>query len=320
MKLIVLLPAYNEENSIKKVIKSIPKKIGEIIVTVIVVDDGSTDKTKKIALEEGCVVVSHPTNYGVGRAFQSGLEKALEMRADLMVNIDADGQFSASEIETLIKPIISGDAEYVTADRFIDERGLLIMPENMPPLKYWGNLVMAKLISFLAGQKFNDVSCGFRAYSKRAMLTLDLMGKFTYTQESFIDLAAKGLRIKSVPVSVKYFSDRQSRVANNVLVYGFRTLKIIIRTFRDYRPLLFFVYLSLIPFVISMLSGIFLTIHFMLTGSMTPYKIVGFIFIYFSAATFGLWAMGFLADMFTRIRMYQEKILFFQKTSRYEKN
>jgi len=319
MKLVILIPAFNEEKSIGKVIKSIPKEIGGISRQVLVVDDGSTDKTKTVAAEAGATVISHSSNFGLGKSFQTGLEKALEMGADLMVNIDADGQFSPLEIESLIKSIVSGEAEYVTADRFIDERGILRMPENMPSIKYWGNLVMAKLISFLSDQKFNDVSCGFRAYSKRAMLALDLMGKFTYTQESFIDMAAKGIRIKSVPVSVKYFSDRHSRVASNVLVYGFRTLKIIVRTFRDYRPLLFFLFLSLIPLFISIISGLFLTTHFILTGSLTPYKIVGFIFIYFSAATFGLWAIGFLADMFTRIRQYQEKILYFEKKRYYQK-
>lgn len=316
-KLIVLIPAFNEEAKLESVIKKIPKKIGKINVIVLVVNDGSTDKTRDVAKKNGAIVVSHQSNYGVGRAFQTGLQKALELGADYMVNIDADGQFSPREIKKIIDPVIKKEAEYVVSDRFLGKDGRLRMPANMPKDKYYGNLLMAKLISFLAGQKFNDVSCGFRAYSKRAMLMLDLMGKFTYTQESFIDLATKGLKIRAIPVSVKYFSDRKSRVASNIFVYAIRTLKIIIRTFRDYRPLLFFFYLSFVPMVISLLSGLFLFFYFLNTGTFTPYKIIGFAFIYFSAFTFGLWAIGFLADMFTRIRIYQEKILFFEKERKY---
>jgi len=319
-KLVVLIPAFNEEAKLESVIKKIPREISKTNVIVLVVNDGSTDKTREVAKKNGAIVVSHQTNYGVGRAFQTGLQKALELGADYMVNIDADGQFSPSEIKKLIDPIIKKEAEYVVSDRFLGKDSKLRMPANMPKDKYYGNLLMAKLISFLAGQRFNDVSCGFRAYSKRAMLMLDLMGKFTYTQESFIDLATKGIKIKAVPVSVKYFTNRKSRVANNVFIYAIRTLNIIFRTFRDYRPLLFFFFLSIIPMIISLLSGGFLLIHFLNTGSFSPYKIVGFIFIYFSAFTFGLWAIGFLADMFTRIRIYQEKILFYEKEKRYKKN
>jgi len=102
-------------------------------------------------------------------------------------------------------------------------------------------------------------------------------------------------------------------------MYSLRSLKIIFRTFRDYRPLLFFFYVSIIPLIISVLSGVFLTTHYYRTGTFTPYKIVGFIFIYFSACTFGLWALGFMADMFTRLRIYQEKMLYYQKLNYYNK-
>jgi hypothetical protein len=215
----------------------------------------------------------------------------------------------------MVRPIIEDGVDFVVGDRFFNEKCKLKMPKNMPQVRYYGNLLMAKLISFLVKQKFNDVSCGFRAYSKKALLMLNLTGKFTYTQESFIDLASKGLKIQTVPVNVKYFLERKSRVANNLFYYTLNTLKIILRTFRDYKPLAFFVYISIIPLIISVASGLFLLVHYLYTRSFTPYKIIGFIFIYFSAFTFILWALGFLADMFTRIRLNQEKILFYEKTN-----
>lgn len=316
-KLVVFIPAFNEEATIARVIDSIPKKILGISTQVLVVDDGSSDRTAKIAKEHGAVVKAHSHNQGVGKAFNTGLEAALELGADYMANIDADGQFSAKDIEKLLKPILAHDADFVAADRFTNEDGSLQKPRNMPTSKYYGNLLMAKLISFLAGEKFVDVSSGFRVYSKKTLLNLNLTGKFTYTQETFIDLALKGLRINSVPVEVKYFSERQSKVANNLIKYGYRTLKIIVRTFRDYKPLLFFVYLSFVPLLIGFISGILFLSHYLRTGNFSPYKAVGFASLYFLSAAFVLWAIGFLADMFVRLRINQEKIIYQQKLKQY---
>lgn len=317
MKLVVLIPAYNEAEKIGGVIQMVPKSILGILTIVLVVDDGSKDQTVNISKKAGALVVRHQVNSGVGVTFQTGLQKALELGADYLVNIDADGQYTPRDIEKILKPILKGEAEFVTANRFKDELGNRRIPENMPRDKYYGNLLMSRLVSFLSGQKFDDVSSGFRAYSKKAMLMLELTGKFTYTQESFIDLVSKGISIKSVSVSIKYFKERKSRVAGNLFKYGIRTLKIIVKTFRDYKPFLFFLYLSVVPACISIISGIFLSYWFLTTGSFTPYKVLGFIFIYFSAFTFALWAMGFLADMFTRLRIYQEKLLFIEKSKVY---
>jgi len=315
-KIIVLILAYNEAENIGKIIRRIPRDILGIRVTILVVDDGSVDETKKIAQKEGAMVISHIKNQGVGKAFQTGLEKALELKADVMVNIDGDGQFLPEDMAKLLTPIIRGEADFVVADRFKNEGGKILKPKNMPITKFVGNLLMAGLISSLVGQKFNDVSCGYRAYSRKAMLMLNLTGKFTYTQESFMDLTSKGVQVKAIPVTVKYFKDRKSRVASNLITYFIKTIKIIIRTFRDYRPLLFFFYVSLLPLLISIISGVFLFVYYISTGSFTPYKSVGFVFIYFSAFTFALWILGFIADMFTRIRLNQERILYELKKSK----
>lgn len=313
-KLVVLIPAYNEAATIRKVIKSIPQKILGCLVSVVVVNDGSNDGTAALAATQGAHVVSHPTNYGVGRSFQTGIEEALRLGADYLVNIDADGQFTAKDIPLILAPVLKGEADFVAGDRFTaDAKGKRLRPQNMPKEKYWGNQMMARIISIITGERFYDVSSGFRAYSRRTLLALNLTGTFTYTQESFIDLVTKGFRTKNVPVSVKYFTDRKSRVANNLFKYGARTLKIIFRAFRDYRPLMFFTYLSLLPLVVALGCTIFVTIHYAQTGEFSPYKYLGFIAIYFSAVTLLLWILGFLADMFTRVRLTQEKILFYEK-------
>ena len=320
MKLIVIIPAYNEEDSIGTVVQSIPREFKDINeVAVVVVDDGSKDRTAELARQAGAVVVSHTQNQGVGSAFNTGLVTSLEMGADIMVNIDADGQFSPADISLLITPILAGQADFVTGDRFTDDRGDLQKPEYMSAIKYWGNQRMAKLISLLSDKKFNDVSCGFRAYSKEALLRLNLLGKFTYTQESFLDLANKGVKIKSIPVNVKYFPERKSRVAGNILKYMVQTLKIILRVYRDYKPMRFFGMLGMVPFVVGFGCAIFMVIHYLLTGAFTPYKIIGFAGIYLLTLSFLLWIVGLLADMFVRVRFTQEQVLYYEKKRQYLK-
>jgi glycosyltransferase involved in cell wall biosynthesis len=319
MKLVILIPSYNEEETIGVVISKIPKSIaGTDEIVTLVIDDGSQDKTAQIAKEAGAIVVSHTQNRGVGIAFQTGLTAALEMGADLMVNIDADGQFSPSEIPSLIEPILSHEADFVSGDRFINDNGNLKKPENMSTIKYWGNLWMARLISLISRAEYYDVSCGFRAYSREALLWLNLSGKFTYTQESFLDFAFKGLKIKTSPVSVKYFADRQSKVAGNLWAYMIKTLKIIIRAYRDYSPIRFFGWLGAIPFVIGLGCGIFMLVHFIRTTDFTPFKFIGFTGIYLGSLAILLWIVGLLADMFMRIRANQEQLLYYEKKRRYK--
>ena len=219
MKLIIYMPALNEEEGISDVIKSLPKKIEGIDeIKVLVVDDGSTDDTAKKAKQSDADVVSHNVNKGVGSAFQSAVQYALENEADILVSIDADRQFNSEQIPDIIKPILKNKADMVTGNRFEDG-----MPKDMPKSKYWGNTQMSRLISIISGQKFRDVSCGFRAYNREALLRLNLFGAFTYTQETILDMVFKGLRIVEFPVDVIYFKDRKSRVAGSIVKYAFRT-------------------------------------------------------------------------------------------------
>lgn len=320
-KLVVLIMAYNEEQTIGTVLDSIPENIKGIdAIHTIVIDDGSTDKTKEITLTKGATVYSTIINSGVGKAFQLGLEKALEHEADYMINIDADGQFSPEQIPLLLQPLMNDTADFVYGDRFTTQDGTKGKPATMPWAKYHGNIFMSRFISFLSAHEFSDVSSGFRAYSRNAMLMINLTGHFTYTQETFIDLALKNVLIASVPVEVKYFDDRVSKVADNLFFYALKTLKIIIRAFRDYKPFLFFIYLSLPFFIIGGASFIFVLVYFIITGSFSPYKFVWFLSIYLLSLSFFLWIVGFLADMFVRVRINQEKILFMLKNKIYYRN
>lgn len=314
MKLIIYMPALNEEDGIADVIESLPKNIQGIErIEILVVDDGSTDNTAKIAKDNGASVVSHNGNKGVGMAFQSAVQYALENGADILVSIDADRQFNSDQIKDIIQPILEKRADMVTGNRFVNG-----MPENMSKTKYWGNEQMSKLISLISGQRFRDVSCGFRAYSREALMRLNLFGEFTYTQETILDMVYKGLRVVEFPVDVIYFPERKSRVANSVLKYAFNTLSIILKTLRDYKPMFFFGGMGGISIGIGLIMEIFLGIRFLVTGDFTPYKFIGFTGFGFLVFGLLLVIVGLLAGMLNRVRVNQERILYELKKERYD--
>jgi len=299
-KLLVAIPAYNEEDKIGEVVQNIPRKISGISkVHVLVIDDGSTDNTAKIAEDLGAEVIKNYFNMGYGIAFGKGLQHALDNNFDLMVSIDGDAQFDPKDIPKLIKPIIENNADLVTASRFINKNYY----PKMPLSKFWGNKLMSIFISRLVGKKFYDVSCGFRAYSQRTLLSLNLHGKFTFSQETIIDLSFKRLKIVEIPIKVKYFPSRISKISSNLFTYGINALKIILETYRDYKPFTFFSYISLFFFLISIFFGSILLYTYISLGSFHPNIWSGFVggtFLFISIIFF---IVGISADIIKRIRI-----------------
>lgn len=315
-KLIVYMPAFNEQETINKVLNSIPKKYKEFDeVELLVVNDGSSDDTEKEAIAAGATVVNHNRNKGVGVAFQTAINYALTKKADVLVSIDADGQFDVSQIEDMFLPIVKKQSDFCTGNRFYNGK-----PGNMPRVKYFGNNLISKIVSFVSKTKIQDVSCGFRAYSRECLFNLNLQGSFTYTHETILDLLHKGYNISQIPVNVKYFDGRVSRIANNLFVYGFQTSVIIFRCFKDYRPLSFFLTISLSVFVLALLMAGFVFVNWLNTGMITPYKSLGFISLALVVVSLVISVLAFLADMLNRIRENQEKILFLTKKKYFEED
>ena len=299
----VVIPAFNEEEAIGWVLDETP----DFVDYVVVVDDGSWDRTAEIAKAKGASVTSHGTNSGLGIAFQTGLRQALQLGADLMVNMDGDGQFNPRDISKLLEPIVDGDAEFVTASRFL-ERDLW---PRMPKVKFVGNKVMARLISGLVGQRFHDVSCGFRAYSRDTLYRLNLFGRFTYTQETFLELGFKHVPIVEVAVKVRGTREfGESRVASNLFRYGYQTIKIILNSFRDYRPFGLCFFLSAMIGLPGLCLSAFFISHYALTGEFTPHKWAGFSAFALLFFAFLILGLGFILDMFARMRLNQEEILY----------
>ncbi len=316
-KLAIIIPAFNEEKGLAFILERMPEKIERISqIDIIVINDGSTDDTEKVARQNGVEVLSNPMNMGLGVTFKKGIERALEKGSDIIVNIDADGQFDPQDIPKLVAPIMNREAEFVTASRFKSPE---FFPK-MPRLRKWGNKFMSIIISKIIGKKFYDVSCGFRAFSREATLRLNLFGKFTYTQETFIDLASKNIPIIEVPVKVKGEREfGESKISSNLFRYGINAARIIIGAFRDYKPLRMMFFVSLIFFATGIPVGCFFIIHYIRTGAFSPHTWAGF--TSFALIAFGAFivAVGIFMEMFTRMRMNQEQLLYIARKNYYGK-
>jgi glycosyltransferase involved in cell wall biosynthesis len=315
MKLIIYMPALNEEKHIAEAISDLPRKVdGFSLIEYLVINDGSIDKTAEIARACGAQVISHKVNLGVGVAFQSAVQFVLEQGADVLVGIDADRQFDPSEIPMLVAPILNGQADMVLGNRF--HRG---MPGNMPPLRYWGNQQVAKLVNSISGLNLQDVSCGFRAYSREALLRINNFGKFTYTHETILSLAYQQTSIVEVPITVTYYPGRKSRVARSLWIYALQTSRIILNVLLDYRPMRVFGTFAAFCLLVGIALVLVLFAHYLLVGAFSPYKSLGFIGLGF--AIFGVlsFLIALISDMLNRIRANQERILYELKRGRYGK-
>lgn len=317
MKLIINIPAYNEEEKLGDTIKRIPRHydgIDEVLVQVI--DDGSHDRTADVAREAGAeLVFSHSTNRGIGKVFRTAVEHALENGADFMVNIDADGQFDPNDIEKIARPVIEGSVDMVSADRFSEHKA-----KNIPWVKDMLNRFAAKLIGFFMNADISDLTCGFRAYNRETLLKLNLPGDFTYTQETIIDALGKNLKIRWIPVHVTYFAERKSRVVRSIWRYVNNSFRIILRAVRDVRPMKFFGAPALLLIALSVLIFARFLVHYF----ESDYKVTPYLNYIFSASIsfivgIQLLIFAFIADMIKSNRCLSEDLLYMAKKEKYKK-
>ncbi|MGH9465557.1 MAG: glycosyltransferase, partial [Thermoanaerobaculia bacterium] len=245
-----------------------------------------------------------------------GVCYALERGADVLVNIDGDGQFDPATIPQLVAPILAGEADMVTASRFMDSA----VTPRMPAIKRWGNRRVAGIVRLLTGKRFHDVSCGFRAFSREALLRMNLYGSFTYTQETFLDLVFKEMRIVELPLAVRGSREfGESRIASSLPRYAARSVQIMLRAFIAYRPFTFFSAIAAV-FAASGAGFLgFLLIHFARTGGFSPHIWAGFVGGSLVLVGVMTLVMAILGDMIVRIRANQEQALYFLRRDRYER-
>ncbi|WP_203361554.1 glycosyltransferase family 2 protein [Bacillus sp. REN10] len=205
-KVVVFLPAYNEEEAIAAVIQEVPRKFDPSIdVEVLVINDGSTDRTVEVAQAAGADHIVHmEKNSGLGAAVRRGLQECLRLQADIGVMIDADGEYPARQIPDVIAPILSGEADYTMGSRF---KGTI---DGMKIHRRLGNYCFTLLQSILLRQWIYDGQSGMRAFSKTVMEEAEIIHDYNYAQVITLNIVRKGFRMKEVPIEYQVRTTGQS--------------------------------------------------------------------------------------------------------------
>jgi glycosyltransferase involved in cell wall biosynthesis len=235
VKLIVQIPCLDEEETLAQTLRDIPRQLpGVDVIEILIVDDGSRDGTVAVARENGAHhVVSHKRNRGLAASFQTGLETALRLGADIIVNTDGDNQYVGADIGALIAPVLSGRADIVIGDRRAARQ------PHFGRLNTWLQRLGSAVVSSLSGAKVPDAVSGFRAISREAALRLTILSRFSYTTEMIIQAGNKQLTIESVPVRTNRTS-RPSRLFRSTRSFILQQATTMIRMYAMYRPMRFF--------------------------------------------------------------------------------
>jgi glycosyltransferase involved in cell wall biosynthesis len=242
MKLIIQIPAWNEEEQLPETLAAIPSDVDGIDeLEVLVIDDGSSDRTAEVARERGAVVIQMPVHRGLAVAFSTGLRNSVERGADIIVNTDADNQYDARDISALVQPILEGSAQMAIGDRQVATLG------HFSPLKRLLQKVGSWVVRRLSGTAVRDATSGFRAFSRAAALRLHVFTRFTYTLETILQAGEAGLKVVSVPVRVNAGERRPSRLFHSDIGYVVRSLASMARIVTLYNPLRIFLILGSVP-------------------------------------------------------------------------
>lgn len=239
MKLVVQIPCLNEEATLPLVLKSIPDKIAGVDeIIVLIIDDGSTDKTIEVAKQHGVKhFVHHTRNQGLGRSFHDGVQAALELGADIVVNTDGDNQYPQARIGDLVKPILKGEADIVIGDR--QTQRIVHFSRGKKLLQRLGSAVVNKA----AGTKLPDAVSGFRAYSRESLIRLNTITRFSYCTETIIQAGNKGLHIESVQIETNP-KLRESRLFKSTGEHVRKSAITITRAYIMYKPYIIFGWLG----------------------------------------------------------------------------
>ena len=258
MKLVIQIPCHNESEQLPATIADLPRSIpGVDEIEVLVVDDGSTDETSEVAESLGAhYIVRFPKNRGLAAAYMGGLDACLRLGADVVVNTDADNQYRGEDIAALVEPILDGRADITIGDREVDSIA------HFSPLKRlfqrWGS----SLVRRVSGVSVADSTSGFRAFDRRALYSLFIHNRFSYTLETIIQAGRLGLVIENVPVRVNR-PTRPSRLFSSIPNYLLRNGPVIFRSYSMYWPVQTFGYVALGLFLFgAVLGGRFLYYYF----------------------------------------------------------
>ena len=304
MKLIIQIPAWNEEKHLPEAIDALPAEVpGFDEIEVLVVDDGSDDRTAAVARSAGATVIRLPVHRGLAVAFSTGLRGAVERGADVIVNTDADNQYSASDIPALVQPILDGAAQMVIGDRQVATLRHFSATKRL--LQKFGSWVVRRI----SGTTVADATSGFRAISRDAALKLHVFTRFTYTLETILQAGEAGLKLASVPVQVNPGKQRPSRLFRSNTGYIVRSLASIARIIVLYNPLRIFLRLGAIP--VGLGSALLIRfLWFYLSGNSPAGHVQSLILAVILVVIGALvWLAGIVADLIAVNRRLLEEVV-----------
>lgn len=250
MKLIIQIPCYNEEGTLKITLNDLPKQIDGIDeIEYLIINDGSKDDTVKVAKEWGVHhIVNFSQNRGLAKGFMAGLDGCLRNGADIIVNTDADNQYCAQDIEKLVRPILDGEADMVIGARPIDET------EEFSWIKKKLQRLGSLAVRIASGTDVEDAPSGFRAMTREAALRINVINDYTYTLETIVQAGRNRIAVKSVPIRTNP-QLRSSRLFNGIWAYVKKSIVIILRAYMMYEPLKCFTYFAIPPTVFGLGIG-----------------------------------------------------------------
>jgi glycosyltransferase involved in cell wall biosynthesis len=315
MKVFVQVPCLNEESTLSAVLASIPATIdGVDQIEILVIDDGSSDRTVDVARACGVThFVHHTRNMGLARSFRDGVDYALAHGADIVVNTDGDNQYPQNRIGDLVKPIIAGEADIVIADRQTQTIA------HFSPFKKLMQRVGSRVVNRAASTELPDAASGFRAYSRASLLRLNVLTQFSYCMETIIQAGNKRLRIVSVPV-VTNAKTRESRLFKNAGHHMLKSASAIMRSYLMFKPYVIFATLAVMFGVLAVIPfGRFL-IYWAASGQTTGH-VQSLIFgsIMSVAALLSL-ALGVISDLLRTNRILLEEQLERVKEMQYRRS
>ena len=304
MKLFVQIPCLNEEETLPSVIHDIPRYIQGIDeVKVLVIDDGSQDRTAQVAYMEGADYVLHlPYTQGLARAFSAGINRCLELGADIIVNTDGDHQYEGKDIPNLIQPILEGRADIVIGNRQVTKLA------HFSVLKKTLQKLGSRTVGILSSVRVPDATSGFRAYSREAALRLNVFSKFTYTLETIIQAGKNQIAVAHVPIQANG-PRRQSRLFANIPTYVKRSIATILRVYALYEPLRTLFYIGGILLCIGMV-GVLRFLVFWLIGDGNGHVQSLIISAILVILGFQVWVVAIVADLISVNRRLSEEILY----------
>lgn len=311
LKLVINIPCLNEERTLPLVLRELPREIPGIReIEVQVVDDGSRDRTVDVALQHGCIVLRHKRNLGLGTAFRTGADAALSRGCDIFVNTDADNQYPSRYIPLLVRPVLEGKADMVIGNR---------QPwkvRHFSPLKRSFQFIGNGITRRIAGMRVPDTVSGFRAYSREALLRLNVMSRFSYVLDTIVQAGKKGLVVKSVPIETNA-PTRQSRLFSSMYQHMRKSAANILRVYTIYEPFKTFLMLSLVFFVPATLLALRFVYYFFIDGGQGHIQGLIASAIGFTIGAI-LFSLGVIGDLIGINRMLLEELLQRKKRQMYK--